>query len=256
MANVLGQKSSNVFQIRNIINEQTINLNRFSIFFKGLDSLLTNAENNHPSPTIRDRVAMLNSVWKGKEGFISTPQTMLEVSLLSASIPGIKMSTQSIARFNDAIKAVTKFEEIAEMSTVFYDYVNGSASSIMQAWNCLVGDKSTGAIGFKQDYILPEAYFFVYGPDAPAYMSEPSDRQYAGSGLTDPNGIPYLQKYEIWNLFPTGIELGEHSAESGDARKITSPFQMDNIFPVDIQQYGESTGSNYSDYQPSGAAIG
>jgi len=220
---------NNIFQIQRIRNEQTINTNRWSLQFSGLRTVLDRARDSK-LPAVADR-------YKNSQVAFDYPleesdvETTLELSLFSVSIPSVKLETQDISRFNDTIKAVTKFAPMDDMSVVFWDYVDGSASAIMQIWHALVGDKVTGAIGFKQDFVLPLAYFYVYGPDAPGYSGEAID------GVnTDAGDIPYLQKYEIWNLFPNSVELGEHS-DSAEARKVTCTFSCDNIFPVDIQTY-------------------
>lgn len=224
---------NNIFQIQNIRNEQTINTNRWSIQFKGLKEILTRVKNS-PLPAVKARYDNCK-VALGSRG-LEQVETTLELSLFSVTIPSVKLETQDISRFNDTIKAVTKFAPMEDLSVVFWDYVDGSASAIMQLWHALVGDKVTGAIGFKQDFVLPQAFFFVYGPDAPAYKGEANDEAVEGIG-TDHGNIPYLQKYEIWNLFPNSVELGEHS-DAAEARKVTCTFSIDNIFPVDMQRYG------------------
>ncbi len=225
---------NNIFQIQRIRNEQTINTNRWSLRFKGLKSMLERAKNS-PLPAVQRRYEACKVAWEmNTSGFESEDvETILELSLFSVSLPSIKLETQDISRFNDSIKAVTKFAPMDDMNVVFWDYVDGSASAIMSLWHALVGDKVTGAIGFKQDFVLPEAYFYVYGPDAPGYNGTKTGLE---TVHLDEGNIPYLQKYEIWNLFPNSYELGEHS-DNAEARKITCSFSLDNIFPIDIQTY-------------------
>jgi hypothetical protein len=69
------------------------------------------------------------------------------------------------------------------------------------------------------------AEFYVYGPDAPGYQVE------------SVGDIPYLQKYQIVNLFPTGVKLGEPTAENADPRRVEVTFYADNIYPVEIFRY-------------------
>jgi len=225
---------NNIFQVERIRNEQTINTNRWSLQFKNLGAMIQKAATS-PLPAIRDRYKNTRVAFDQSITGLDI-ETTLELSLFSVSIPSVKLETQDITRFNDTIKAVTKFAPMEDMQVVFWDYVDGSASAIMQLWHALVGDKVTGAIGFKQDFVLKEAYFYVYGPDAPGYKGD-------GEGLDDTNTddgkIPYLQKYEIWNLFPNSVELGEHS-DNAEARKVTCTFSLDNIFAVDIQSYGSN----------------
>lgn len=223
---------NNIFQVERIRNEQTINTNRWSLQFKGLNTILDAAANS-PLQAIRDRYEATQIAFN-RQGSNLTLETVLELSLFSVSLPSVKLETQDISRFNDTIKAVTKFAPMDEMQVVFWDYVDGSASAIMQMWHALVGDKVTGAIGFKSDFVLRQAYFYVYGPDAPGYTGETIEGY---EGMTDDGNIPFLQKYEVWNLFPNSVELGEHS-DSGEARKVTCSFTCDNIFPVKINTYG------------------
>ena len=228
------QGYNNIFQVERIRNEQTINTNRWSLQFKGLKNIIDAAANS-PLQAVRDRYNATKIAFErtGDASGLSV-ETILELSLFSVSLPSVKLETQDISRFNDNVKAVTKFAAMDEMQVVFWDYVDGSASAIMQMWHALVGDKVTGAIGFKQDFVLKQAYFYVYGPDAPGYTGDAIDGY---EGMVDEGNIPFLQKYEVWNLFPNSVELGEHS-DNGEARKVTCSFTVDNIFPVQIQSYG------------------
>ena len=197
---------------------QTINLNRFSIRFPGLNDKLMNKAPVSSLFGIQQRYEAV------KNALGSDPGNSLELSLFSAKIPNVAIEKVDLAHFNDSIKAVTKFTPMEDMSIVFYDYVNGSASAIMLLWHAFVGDKKTGAIGFKQDFVLPKAHFYVYGPDAPGYSDE----------FADTNGIPWLQKYEIVNIFPLVIDFGEHSQDSAEVRKVTVTFAADNCLPLPL----------------------
>jgi len=223
----------NIFQIKKINNAQTINSNRFSIEFKGLGSKLIRAENSTLFGVAQRYEAVKNAIG-------DNPEISLELSLFSASLPAVMIEHQFIGRFNDGVKAVTKFAEMEDMTITFWDYVNGSASAIMQLWHSMVGDKRTGAIGFKQDFVLPRAFFVVYGPDAPGYSDE----------FVAQNGVPWLQKYEVVNLFPKSVNLGEHSADTAEARKIECTFAVDNIYPIGIRTYDYNAATaieRYSD---------
>ena len=196
--------AGNIFQIRQINNAQTINSNRFTIKFPGLNNKLVNQAKTSTLFGIQDRyTAVVNAVG-------TDPGVSLELSLFSVTLPAVVIEHQYLARFNDGVKAATKFAEMEDMTVTFWDYVNGSASAIMQLWHAFVGDKKTGAIGFKQDFVLPKASFVVYGPDAPGYPDE----------FVDQYGVPWLQKYEIINLWPKSVNLGEHSAETAEARRV------------------------------------
>lgn len=226
--------SENIFRTSRITNQQTINANRFTLRFEGLQDLI-NAAKISPFPGVKKRYEKVKNALGGD------PATSLELSLVSINVPSIGLEVQNIPRFNDFVKAVQKFQETEEMTVTFMDYVNGSASAIINLWFSMVADKETGAIGFKQDFVLKNAYFMVYGPNAPAFD--------VGDGEGEVAEIPYLQKYRIVNLFPSRIELGEHSAENAEGRRITVPFQLDNIIVEDIKGYDYSAApmDRYSD---------
>ena len=211
---------ANLFQIRNIQNSQTRNQNRFTLRFNNLDSILDKAKNHRLSGVVDRYNAVKNVIYKGDFTLAQT----LELSLLTCSVPNIQIETQRIKRFNDSVAATTMFAEPEDMTVTFYDYVNGSASAIMLLWQALVGDKKTGALGFKEDFILRTAHLFMYGPDAPGY----SDTELASK---------YLEKHEVINIFPKGVNLGEHTYESGEARRVEVTFSIDNIYPVEYKGY-------------------
>ncbi len=209
----------NIFQTRRVNNQQTINSNRFSIRFDNLHSFLSRAASTSILPHLKKRYEATIGALGGDMA------ESLELSLVSSTFPVISVEVVNVPRFNDFVKATTKFSEMEPFDVVFMDYVNGSASAIMQLWHAFVGDKETGAMGFKQDFVLPQASFFVYGPDAPGYDVDSSA------------DIPYLQKYSLINIFPKSVNLGEHSAESAEPRKITVTFEVDNVYPVRINGY-------------------
>jgi len=248
---------NNIFQIQRIRNEQTINTNRWSLEFAGLKSILNRAATS-PLPAVRARYNACKTAFmftNDEKNTANDVEMMLQLSLFSVTLPSIKLETQDISRFNDSTKAVTKFAPLDDLQVEFWDYVDGSASAIMQVWHSLVGDKATGAIGYKKDFVLQQAFFYVYGPDAPGYDGTGVDMN--GKAMTvngDAGKIPYLQKYEVWNLFPTGVELGQHS-DNGEARKVNCTFACDNIFPVDIQSYNSGQpgeNGNYLNYGKNG----
>lgn len=233
---------TNIFQIEQIRNKQTINTNRWTIEFIGLKQML-NAARESKLPWIRNRYEAVKQAL-GSEDSLGTS---LQISLFDANIPSVKLATAEMPRFNDQTKAVTKFEPMDDLVITFFDYVNGSASAIMQLWHAFVGDKKTGAIGFKEDFVLETAYFKVYGPDAPGY----NIGQDAAAG--EIAEVPWLQKYKIWNMFPKDVVLGTHS-DSAEPRKITVNFALDNFYPVGIRGYNtqdnttnQSPDSRYTD---------
>jgi len=221
----------NIFQIAQIRNKQTINKNRWTLEFIGLNSMLRAAKSSY-LPWIRERYNAVEAALGNNTEDIGIS---LQISLTKFTVPKVSLASQDINRFNDSIKAITKFEVMEPLNVSFYDYVGGSASAIMQLWHGFVGDKKTGAIGFKEDFVLPRAFFYVYGPDAPGYNvvegAEPD------ASKLEVKEVPWLQKYEIWNLFPSSVELGEHTNEDANAREVSCTFIIDNFFPVGIRTY-------------------
>jgi hypothetical protein len=201
---------ANILSLNGVRNEQTKNTNRWSLKFTGLDRVMENVKTKAETRNKATSPAFLST------SFPNVKQS-LELSLLSVTWPKIEIERQDIYRFNDSIKAVTKFAPMAEMQVVFYDYINGSASAIMYAWQGLVGDKRSGAIGFKEDYIC-DAELYMYGPQAP--------------GQTEPT---FYEKHQIVNMYPVDIDLGEHSYEGGEARKVTVLFALDNFYPLEYK---------------------
>lgn len=221
----------NIFQIAQIRNKQTINSNRWTIEFIGLDAMMRAASTSF-MPWIRERYqAVKDALGRTTEDIGMS----LQLSLFSVTIPPVNIDVVEIARFNDSIKAVTKFAAMDNMTVNFYDYVNGSASAIMQLWHAFVGDKKTGAIGFKEDFVLPRAFFYVYGPDAPGYNVVDGEPDEAALEVRE---VPWLQKYEVWNLFPRNVNIGEHG-DGADPRKVAVEFAIDNFFPVGIRSYNK-----------------
>lgn len=204
----------NVLRTYTISKETTRNTNRFTLVFGNrLTTIIQNAQ--YYTGGVRDRYLGLKDALNFPN--ISIDKT-LELSLFSVSLPQIELQTTDIFKFNDSYKSITKFSPTGDMAVSFYDYVSGSASAIMLLWHGLCGDKKTGAIGYKEDYVIPEADFYVFGPDAPAFET------------LDPS-VP-IEHHKIINLYPRSIEMGEHSFESGDVRKVTVQFVFDNIYPV------------------------
>lgn len=229
----------NIFRTANINKQQTRNHNRFTVRFgNALTQLIQKASQYQASGgnTIgraigpKGRYDALKSALNFTN--VSVDQT-LELSLLSCSVPQIEIDHQEIHKFNDHVKSLTKFATLGEMTVTFYDYIQGSSSAIMFIWHALCGDKSTGAIGYKEDYILENASLLMYGPDAPAFDTIPDSA--------------VIEEHEIVNMYPKSIDIGEHTFESGDARKLSVTFIIDNIYPI------RYSGTPTKVYVPAGA---
>lgn len=204
----------NILSTVPVRTETTRNSHRFSLVFSGLEAVLDRAKNSNLE-LVRQKYEGLKSAFL-KTGY--TVEQTLEVSLHSVTIPNIELEFEDIHRFNDSFKALTKFAPVTEMQVMFYDYVNGSATAILEAWRALCGDKRSGALGFKEDYALSEANFYLYGPQAPAQ---------------DDLNSAWLERWVIINLYPKSVDTGEHSFEGGGVRKVTSQFLFDNIYLIE-----------------------
>ena len=225
----------NIFQTIQLLNQQTtINNNRWVIDFgDGLNKILRAAEHS-PLKAVRDRYAICAKSldnFQTDKGIVSKMDEALALSLVSCDLPEIDFEITTLKRFNDGVKQVTGFGEISEFTVSFYDYMTGSASAIMSLWHALVGDKTTGSLGFKKDYVLPEAYFYIYGPEAPGYDVE------------DWRDIPYLQKHKLVNLFPKKFPYGTWG-DTAEVRKIDMSFVVDNVYPIEINSIDYRGDSN------------
>jgi hypothetical protein len=208
-----------LFQIGTVNFKTPRMSHRYSLTFEGLDAVIARAQAsqltflnvNGSSQNIFTRLAPA----AGDTG--STMSRNLELSLLSVTVPPIEMETVEVSRFHDTAKHISKFTTMGDMNVTFYDYVDGSASAILFIWQSLVGDKRTGAISYKGEYILAGARLTEYGPKAPAQTE----------------GAEYiLAEHQMVNIYPKSIDLGEHSYEGAEVRKVQVTFSIDNIYPL------------------------
>jgi hypothetical protein len=220
-----------LFQISKVNYKTPRMSHRYSLRFEGLNEViaragasnLTNILTGVPNPgNIYTRLGEA----AGADG--ARMRENLELSLLSVSVPAIEMETVEIARFHDVSKHISKFSTMGDMNVTFYDYVDGSASAILFIWQSLVGDKRTGAISYKGEYILGSAKLIEYGPKAPG---QPDDQEYI------------LAEHMMVNIYPKSIELGEHSYDSAEVRKIQVNFSIDNIYPLYYRGSGNDNTS-------------
>ncbi len=213
---------ANIFQTAAIKSKTPRMSHRFSLRFAGLENILSLANRRNDRYTYSAETTATqpkNRYQHLVPAFNAVPGEAikeLELSLLSVSIPSNEMETVEIARFHDTVKHISKFSTIADMEVSFYDYISGSASAIMSVWHGMVGDRRTGTISYKNEYILPMARLIEYGPTAPGEIDNP---------------IP-LAEHAIINLYPKSINLGEHSYESAEVRKVMVTFAVDNVFPL------------------------
>lgn len=209
----------NIFQTAQIKSKTPRMSHRFSLQFDGLQaimSLATRRADTYTSSSAGINTAKNRSQHLQPAFSSSNAAQDLELSLLSVSLPSNEMETVEISRFHDTVKHISKFSSIADMEVSFYDYINGSASAIMSVWHGMVGDRRTGVISYKKEYILPLARLIEYGPTAPGEGDNPQK----------------LAEHAIINLYPKSINLGEHSYEGAEVRKVQVTFSIDNVFPL------------------------
>jgi len=210
---------ANIFRTSNINTKTPRTTNRFTLRFESIQQIMTRARDlTAAGNAAGNRFSRLTAA-AGGVGVISNN---LELSLASVTIPSVEIEVADVYRFNDSVKHVTRFASMQDMTATFYDYIDGSASAIMQIWHGLVGDKETGAINFKSQYIA-QAALYDFGPMTPSSTEDfPSD-----SSVERP-----LAQYAIRNVYPRSIELGDFSYESAEVRKITVQFACDGVYPV------------------------
>jgi hypothetical protein len=200
---------------------------RFSLKFNGLNKIMKIAEARVDRYKFDTQETAKNRYQWLKEAFTnSQEEQQLELALLSCNLPATDMEVVEASRFHDTARHISKFQTQGDMECSFYDYISGSASALMFVWQGLVGDRRTGAISYKYEYALPNARLIEYGPTAPAEGDAP---------------VP-LAEHMIVNLYPKTVNLGEHSYESAQIRKVSVTFACDNIFPL----YYKNTEGSYT----------
>lgn len=222
---------ANIFQTAQIKSKTPRMSHRYSLKFDGLSDVLSLASRRVDTytSTTANLTTARNRYNHLAEAFDSTSAAnivnQLELSLLSVSLPSNEMETVEVSRFHDTVKHISKFSSMADMEVSFYDYVQGSASAIMSVWHSMVGDRRTGAISYKSEYVLPMARLIEYGPTAPAEGDNPTP----------------IAEHAIINLYPKSVNLGEHSYETAEVRKVQVTFAVDNVFPLYYK------GTDYAD---------
>ena len=162
------------------------------------------------------------------------PADVLNLSLLSCTIPAFEFEAGDVNRFNDTVKHITKFSAVNDMNSTFYDYINGSATSIMLAWQSCVGFKLTGEIGYKSQYVC-DMDLYVYGPNRPGY------RVNSEKTSTDLEEYETLMQFKIINAYPRSVDIGDFSYDSAEIKKVTVQFSYDMIVPYKNNKRTQST---------------
>jgi hypothetical protein len=218
--------SNNIFDTRNIIKETPKVGNRFLLTANPtrLNSIILNSPLYKLlcSTSTPPQVAQVfGGVMSGDMVETSMSQ-VLDLSLLSCTIPSFEFESTELNHFNDTVKHLSKFSTINDMSATFYDYINGSSTMIMLAWQSRVGFKLTGEMGYKDDYVC-DMDLHLYGPNRPGVILE--DENYSSGSLT---------QYKILNAWPRSVEVGDFSYDGAEIKKVTVQFSYDVIVPFRI----------------------
>ena len=240
--------ANNIFDTRNIIKETPKVGNRFLLTADptALGEIIIN------SPLYRLLKIKNSSTFKkvffgdGSAGNANGATTVLDLSLLNATIPAFEFETGELNHFNDTVKHLTKFSATNDMSASFYDYINGSSTTIMLAWQSAVGFKLTGEMGYKEDYVC-DMDLYVYGPNRPG-LSPTSGSDTASSGA--------LMQYKILNAWPRSVDVGEFSYDSAEIKKVSIQFAYDMIVPVMVSGEDDAgPGLKLNSLTPVGADV-
>ena len=225
--------ANNIFDTRNILKETPKIGNRFLLTAQSdqLSDIIFGKEaetiDGKTTPgTPKSKIYKLNTLAGNDDvAFRGTatgkPSDVLNLSLLSATIPAFEFETGDINHFNDGVKHLTKFSANNDMSTAFYDYINGSATTIMLAWQSMVGFKLTGEMGYKEDYVC-DMDLYVFGPNRPG-ISETNIQDEA------------LMQYKILNAWPRSVDVGEFSYDNAEIKRVQVQFAYDMIIPVMVR---------------------
>jgi hypothetical protein len=234
--------ASNIFDTRNIIKQTPKIGNRFLLAADStqlnniVGGRLASGEGTSAVPAIPEsKIKKLSRLTGGESSVFGTPDTqsafgqspydVLNLSLLSATIPAFEFEAAELNRFNDTVKHITKFSTANDMSAVYYDYINGSATSIMLAWQAKVGFKLTGEIGYKSQYVC-DMNLYVYGPNRPGYRVNNN----ANDGV-DKEEYELLMQFKIFNAYPRSVDIGDFSYDNTEIKKVTVQFGYDMIVP-------------------------
>ena len=215
--------SNNIFDTRNIIKETPKVGNRFLLTAD--PTTLKAIVENSPLYKLLDKTSpnTVSNIFKGGGSTSNAISDVLNLSLLSCTIPAFEFEAGDVNRFNDTVKHITKFSAVNDMNSTFYDYINGSATCIMLAWQSMVGFKLTGEMGYKEDYVC-DMDLYVYGPNRPGFTPE-----------ADSPGNQALMQYKILNAWPRSVDVGDFSYDSAEIKKVIVQFAYDMVIPVMIK---------------------
>lgn len=230
--------SNNIFDTRNIIKQTPKIGNRFLLEVNPtqLNDIVNGKTATAATPTTPavaatpgSKLKRLNTYTGGDSSIYGTQgaagktsNDILNLSLLSCTIPAFEFEAAELNHFQDTVKHITKFSTSNDISAVYYDYINGSATAIMLAWQSRLGFKLTGEIGYKSQYVC-DMDLYVYGPNRPGYRTQESEG--------DSSSNEALMQFKIFNAYPRSVDIGEFSYDNTEIKKVTVQFGYDMIIP-------------------------
>lgn len=152
-------------------------------------------------------LSSLRSVDKGNS-LPSNAGDLLTLSVASYSAPQINISPITVPYGNNVIKFAGK-PEFPDSSITLVDYIGVNIERILSAWQKLVYDPKTQAIGNAVDY-KKVAYLIEY----------------------DPSGQQSRQ-WQLNGCWPSQLQLGDFNQEGNSVRQLTMTLSYDNTIPLD-----------------------
>lgn len=152
-------------------------------------------------------LSSLRSVDKGNS-LPSNAGDLLTLSVASYSAPQINISPITVPYGNNVIKFAGK-PEFPDSSITLVDYIGVNIERILSAWQKLVYDPKTQAIGNAVDY-KKVAYLIEY---------DPSGQQ--------------ARQWQLNGCWPSQLQLGDFNQEGNSVRQLTMTLSYDNTIPLD-----------------------
>ncbi len=141
-------------------------------------------------------------------GSASTVSEFITLSVATYSAPQINVTPITVSYGNNKIKFAGT-PEFPDGQIVLNDYIGANIERILMAWQKLVYNPKTQAVGKAVDY-KKTAYLHEFSPDGSI------DRQ-----------------WEIRGCWPSSINLGDFNQEGNAVRTVTLTLQYDNAVPLD-----------------------
>jgi len=152
-------------------------------------------------------IGSLKSVDKGNS-LPSNASDLITLSVASYAAPQINISAISVAYGNNKIK-YAGVPEFPDSTIVLNDYIGVNIERILSAWQKLVYNPKTQAIGNAVDY------------KKVGYLLE-----------FDPSG-QQCRQWQLNGVWPTQLQLGDFNQEGNSVRQITMSLSYDHIIPLD-----------------------